>query len=145
MISTSTFRRSNRGPCALSHGRPSSPSPRKLGYGLSYAGACPLAPCSRRRISSWPLCRSFWLVCLHQRLCSLVVLFSPRPQTGGQAFEVIAPGEAVLLAPAGVVASHRLLPQLLLLVGIHVTLPSPALNQGVELLLDHLSVLYIHH
>jgi hypothetical protein len=51
LISTSTFRRSNRGPCALSHGQPSSPRPRNLGYGISYAGACPPAPCSRCRIS----------------------------------------------------------------------------------------------
>ena len=55
------FRRSNRGPCALSHGRPSSTSPRNLGHGISYAGAWPPAPCSRCRISPWPLRCSFRL------------------------------------------------------------------------------------
>src|SRR5215213_114100 len=33
------FRRSNRGPCALSHGRPSSPTPRNRGHGISYVRA----------------------------------------------------------------------------------------------------------
>src|SRR5215208_6719252 len=142
LISTSTFRRSNRGPCALSHGRPSSAIPRKLGYGLSYACACPPAPCSRRRISSWPLCRSFWLVCLHQRLCPLVVLFSPCPQTGGQAFEVIAPGEAVLLPSADVVPTDALLPSLTRL--FWVLLARAALYHGVEFPFDHLAACYVH-
>ena len=53
------FRRSNRGPCALSHGQPSSPTPCNLGHGLSHADACPPAPCSRCRISPWPSRCSF--------------------------------------------------------------------------------------
>src|SRR5215212_11160437 len=118
MLISRPFRRSNRGPCALSHGQPSSPTPRNLGHGLSCAGACPPAPpCSRCRISPGPLRCSFRFV-FHQLPCPVVVLLSSGPQTGRQAFEVIAPGEAVLLAPAGVVAPHRLLPELAFLVGI---------------------------
>src|SRR5919106_2721765 len=104
------FRRSNRGPCALSHGRPSSPTPCNRGHGISYAGALTPAPCSRCRISPWPLPCSFRLVCFYQRLCSVVVLLSPRPERPGQVSKVIAPEEAVLLAPAGVVPADGFLP-----------------------------------
>src|SRR5215217_7078256 len=138
------FRRSNRGPCALSHGQPSSPTPCNLGDGLSCAGACPPAPYSRCRISPWPLRCSFRLVCFHQRLYSVVVLFSPSPQRGRKPLEVAAPLPAVLFASARVVSAYTLLPDFFGLVGIHVALPSPALDHGVELLLDHLRVLYIH-
>src|ERR671910_974724 len=41
------FRRSNRGPCALSHGRPSSTSPRNGGHGISYVRAVSLCPANR--------------------------------------------------------------------------------------------------
>src|SRR5918992_624076 len=39
LLISRTFRRSNRGPCALSHGRPSSTSPRNRGHGISYVRA----------------------------------------------------------------------------------------------------------
>src|SRR5215208_218747 len=118
LLITSTFRRSNRGPCALSHGLPSSPTPRNLGHGLSYAGALPPAPpCSRCRISPWPLRCSFRFI-FYQHLRSVVVFLGPSPQTDRKALEVAAPLPAVLLAPAGVVAPHRLLPRFAFLVGV---------------------------
>src|SRR5215212_6271255 len=136
------FRRSNRGPCALSHGRPSSPSPRNLGYGISYAGAWPPCPCSRCHISSWPLRCSFRLVCFHQRLCSVVVLLRPRPERPSEAREVVLPGEAVCFPPAGVIPAGALLPRLARL--FWVLLARAALYHGVEFLFDHRAACYVH-
>src|SRR5215212_5384100 len=63
----------------------------------------------------------------------------------GLASVVLAPCEAVLLLSAGVIAADARLPECFLLIGIHLPLPSSALDHGVELLLDHLRVLYGVH
>src|ERR671910_2718821 len=47
LLISRAFRRSNRGPCALSHGWPSSTSPRNRGHGISYARVLP--PCLANR------------------------------------------------------------------------------------------------
>src|SRR5829696_10509741 len=112
MISTSTFRRSNRGPCALSHGRPSSASPRKLGYGLSYAGACPLAPCSRCRISPWPIRCSFRLNIHQLRGLLLVGCYEGLENgamAGGLALVVLSPLNPELPVVFSLVALNALL------------------------------------
>src|SRR5829696_1956228 len=122
LISRPFFRRSNRGPCALSHAQPSSPSPRNLGHGLSCAGACPPAPCSRCRVSPWPLRYApfGWSVSINVR-----ALWS---YSSARALRQV----------------HTLLPDFFGLVGIHVALPSPALDHRIELFLGHLRVRYIH-
>jgi hypothetical protein len=45
-------------------------------------------------------------------------------------FKVIAPGEAVLLAPAGVVAPHRLLPRFAFLLGVHLARAASTASPG---------------
>jgi hypothetical protein len=60
LLSTSKpFRISTIGPCVYSQSRAPSPTPRSRGGGISYARVLPPAPCSRCRISPWPLRCSF--------------------------------------------------------------------------------------
>src|SRR5918995_1440959 len=112
LLISRTFRRSNRGPCALSPGRPSSPTPRNLGYGILYVGALPPCPGSRCRISPWPLRCSLRLrLDVHQlRRLLLVVRYQTLedgPVTLGLALVALAPRRPVLFSPSRVVASHR--------------------------------------
>src|SRR5215212_6170518 len=72
----------------------------------------------------------------------LVVLLRPRPQRPGETREIVTPGEAVLLPAAGVVTSHRLLPELVLLVWV--LLASAAFYHGVEFAFELFRPPYIH-
>src|SRR5688572_7026031 len=119
------FRRSNRGPCALSHGRPSSTSPCNLGYGISYAGACLPAPCSRCRISPWPLRCSLRFGCFQPCGLALVAGYQglqDGPVTRRLSLVVLLPCRPHLFAPAGGVGPHALLPYFLSLVGVYLAL-----------------------
>jgi hypothetical protein len=72
----------------------------------------------------------------------VVVLLSTRAQTGRKALKVVAPGEPVLLLPAGVVPTNAHLPKFFLLIGIHVTLPWAALDHAGEL--GIYGICYVH-
>src|SRR5215213_10426911 len=149
LISTSTFRRSNRGPCALWHGRPSSPIPRNLGHGISYAGACHPAPCSRCRISPWPLRCSFRLNILQLRGLLLVVRYQTLedgPVTLGLALVVLSPLSPELPVAFSVVAPETLLPKLLagLMPLFGCALVVAPLYEAVEFMFDCLAPAYIH-
>src|ERR671918_18045 len=139
------FRRSNRGPCALSHGRPSSTSPRNLGYGISYAGACLPAPCGRCRISPWPLRCSFRSN-VHQSCRLLLMVACQRLQGPAEPFGLRCVVEMPLEArhlPAFLFMCFRtLLPQVTVL--LRVFLASAPLYHGVQFLLDHLAACYVH-
>src|SRR5215203_5911175 len=97
-------------PCAFSHGRAPSPTPRNRGHGISYAGAWPPAPCSRCRISPWPL-RCFFRLGIHQLRGLLLVVryqtLEDGPVTLGLPLVVLAPRRPVLFSPSRGVASHR--------------------------------------
>src|SRR5829696_9926089 len=92
-------------------------------------------------------CCSFRLVSVSLGLLLVAVdqLLQDGPQTRGLPLVVLTPCRPHLFASAGVVTPDRSFPGLFALIGIHVSLPSSALNQGVELLLDHLPMRYIHH
>src|SRR5215218_10145648 len=68
-----------------------------------------------------------------------------RSQTGDLPLVVLTPCRSHLLAPARVVAPDRGFPGLFALIGVPVSLPGPALDHGVELLLGRLRVLYGIH
>src|SRR5215203_7223376 len=115
LISTSkpfhiSTRISTIGLCAFSPGRAPSPSPRTRGHGISYAGAWPPAPCSRCRISPWPLRCSLRLDVHQLRRLLLVVRYQTLedgPVTLGLALVALAPCRPVLFSPSRGVASHR--------------------------------------
>src|SRR5215211_4867630 len=149
LISTSTFRRSNRGPCALSHGRPSSPTPRNRGHGISYAGALPPCPGSRCRISPWPLRCSFRSNVHQHRGLLLVVRYQTLeddPVTLGLALVVLSPLSLELPVAFGVVALDALLPKLLAgpmpLFGCAMVVAS--LYKAIEFMLDRFAAAYVH-
>src|SRR5215207_4697181 len=149
MISTSTFRRSNRGPCALSHGRPSSPSSRNLGYGISYAGALTPAPCSRCRISPWPLRCSFRFVFDQlggPRLVGCYEGLEDGAMAGGLAPVVLSPLSPELPFAFGVVALHALLPKLFARLMPHFgcAMVVAPLYDAIELMFDCLASAYVH-
>src|SRR5215203_707352 len=142
---TSTFRRSNRGPSALSHGRPSSPKLHGVGHGPSCAGAWSPAPCSRCRISPWPLRCSFrFNVRQFRRL--LLMVACQRLQGPAEPFGlrcvVEMPLKACCLPSLLLVGSHARLPEFAFLVGVF--LARATLYHGVEFLLDHLAACYVH-
>src|SRR5215218_4401564 len=71
------FRRANRGPCALSHGRPSLPTPCNLGHGIFY-------------VRAFSLCLSSpyapFVGCFHQSCGLAFVMLYERLQGGAVAF-----------------------------------------------------------
>src|SRR5215204_3122826 len=143
----SSTRISTIGPCAFSHGRAPSPTPRNRGHGISYAGAWPPAPCSRCRISPWPLRCSFRLGIHQLRRLLLVVRYQTLedgPVTLGLALVVLAPRHPHLFAPAGGVGPHALLPQLLVLVGVYLTRPGAALDHAQQLGVCRFGTYYVH-
>src|SRR5215204_2298592 len=68
-----------------------------------------------------------------------------RPQTGCLPLMMLTPGRPHLLLSSSVESPHALYVAGFDLAGIHVSLPSSAHDHGVELLLDHLRVLYGVH
>src|SRR5215204_7495949 len=136
-------------PCAFSHGRAPSPTPRNRGHGISYAGAWPPAPCSRCRISPWPLRCSFRLGIHQLRRLLLVVRYQTLedgPVTLGLALVVLSPLSLELPVAFGVVALDALLPKLFAgpmpLFGC--ALVVTPLYKAIEFVLDPFASAYIH-
>src|SRR5215217_588343 len=73
----------------------------------------------------------------------MVIFLCPRAQRPNKAAEVVAPLPAVLFAPAGVIPSHGLLPELLALVWVWLSVRAP-LYEPVQLGLDQLSAHHVH-
>src|SRR5215208_1539396 len=67
------------------------------------------------------------------------------PQARSLPLVVLTPCRPHLFALAVCVGPHRLFPELFPLGGIYVSLPSSALDHGVELHLNHLPVRCVHH
>src|SRR5215203_3117953 len=154
LISTSkpfhiSTRISTIGLCAFSPGRAPSPTPRNRGHGISYAGALPPAPCSRCRISPWPLRCSFRLN-IHQLRGLLLVVHYQTLEDGsvtlGLALVVLSPLSPELPITFGVVELEALLPKLLAgPMPIFGCAPIVApLYEAIEFMFNSLTAGYIH-